>query len=163
MAQADSSLEGKILAGLLDETQAFRNFSDTLQTEQTTLIDGDIAALTALSTEKQNQVALLNRMADERLKRINALGFGSDVNGMESWIAQSTTAIQDAWRTLLEVAAAARQLNQANGALIQTRMQHNQQALGALLAAANQSKLYGPDGQAHPPASGGTRGIIGKA
>lgn len=163
MAQADSSFDSKMLSELLDEIQTFRKFSDTLLSEQKTLIDGDIAALTALSKEKQSQIELLNRAADVRLKRLTAQGFSSDIKGMETWLTQSTSAIQDTWRTLLEVAAAARELNQANGVLIQTRMQHNQQALGALMTAANQAKLYGPDGQAHSPATGGTRGIIGKA
>jgi flagellar biosynthesis protein FlgN len=47
----------------------------------------------------------------------------------------------------MELARRAHSLNQENGALIRTRMQHNQQALSVLLAAPDQAGLYGPDGQ----------------
>ena len=57
--------------------------------------------------------------------------------------------IAELWRQLLALAEKARELNQLNGNMIDTRLRNNQQALAILQAAANQSALYGPDGQTH--------------
>jgi flagellar biosynthesis/type III secretory pathway chaperone len=50
-------------------------------------------------------------------------------------------------KRLLELAKAAQQLNQSNGAMIQQRLVNNQKALAVLQATANHASLYGPDGQ----------------
>lgn len=164
MAQSDS-IATLLLAGLQAEEQAFHDFRTTLQAEQQALIAGDIAALTAISTSKLKQVEHLNRLAAQRLERIVTLGLTADRNGMEKWAAQAGTAATEAWRSMLATASEAHQANQINGTLIQNHLQHNQQAMSALLAASNQANLYGPDGQPKntPPGGGSSRGIIGKA
>lgn len=159
-----ASVDTLLLAGLQAETRALQEFKATLQAEQNALIGGDVAALTALSPSKLQQVENLNRLAAERLEHIAALGLSADRKGMEQWAAAAGTAADAAWRAMLAAAGAAHQANQMNGTLIQTRLQHNQQALTVLLAAANKANLYGPDGQPQGAAPGGqSRGIIGKA
>lgn len=105
-------------------------FVAVLRREQDALANGDIDALPPLIAEK---TALA-----ERLNRISA-----------SEAAQ--------YRDLVSSASA---LNEANGKLIALRLQHNQQALNVLMAAANATSTYGPDGQQQ--SSGGGR-ILGKA
>lgn len=164
MAQS-GSIDTLLLADLRAEEQAFRGFSITLHAEQQALIDGDIAALTAISASKLKQVELLNSLAAQRLERIASLGLTADRDGMEKWAAQAGIVAVEAWHAMLAVAGKAHQTNQINGTLIQNRLQSNKQMMSALLAASNQANLYGPDGQPQnsPPAGGGSRGIIGKA
>lgn len=105
-------------------------FVDILHREQDALVTGNIDALAPLIAEK---TALA-----ERLNRISA-----------------AEAAQ--YRDLVSAASA---LNEANGKLIALRLQHNQQALNVLLAAANTVATYGPDGQQQ---SGVGSRILGKA
>ncbi len=105
-------------------------FVDVLHREQDALASGDIDALASLIAEK---TALA-----EQLNRISA--------------SEATL-----YRELVSAAGA---LNEANGKLIALRLQHNQQALNVLLAAANTAATYGPDGQQQ---SGVGSRILGKA
>ena len=52
---------------------------------------------------------------------------------------------RDAWNSLMSLAGQAHEVNRANGELIQIRMQHNAQALEALLGSNASLALYGPD------------------
>ncbi len=110
--------------------ETLQRFVDILRREQDALAGGNIDALPPLIAEK---TALA-----ERLNRISA-----------------AEAAQ--YRDLVSEASA---LNEANGKLIALRLQHNQQALNVLLAAANTVATYGPDGQQH---SGVGSRILGKA
>lgn len=94
-----------------------RAFVDLLCREQTLLAEGDVDALPPLLAEKSVLTERLNGMSSERDEDFRKL------------------------------AAEARALNEANGKLIALRMQHNQQALTSLMAAADRSVTYGPDGQ----------------
>lgn len=166
MVQADS-VEPQLLAALQAETKVFQEFKATLQTEQVALVSGDVSSLTMLAQSKQAQVELLNRLATERLNRIAALGFPADRSGMETWAKIAGSAALEAWHSMLAIAGEAHQANKINGNLIQTRLQHNQQALAVLLSAGNGLHLYGPDGQPKntlPVGGSPPRGtVIGKA
>lgn len=102
--------------------EALRAFVDVLRREQALLTEGNIDALPPLTAEKTLLADRLNRMPPS-----------------------PEPAFQD-------LAAEARTLNETNGKLIALRMQHNQQALSILMAAADPAVTYGPDGQ--PRASG---------
>lgn len=110
--------------------EALQAFVEILRREQEALAAGDIDVLPPLIAEK---TALA-----ERLNRISA-----------------AEAAQ--YRDLVSAAST---LNEANGKLIALRLQHNQQALNVLLAAANTVATYGPDGQQQ---SGVGSRILGKA
>lgn len=153
------------LAQSLDaELTAFRDFVQVLQTEQEALVQGDIDRLIELARLKSEKVVLLSQLAEQRSRFIAAQGFDPAHGGMGQWLAQhnssQTARLSETWKQLLEQAETAKQLNQINGSLIETRLRHNQQALAVLQAAANQSNsLYGPDGQTH---SSGLGRQIGK-
>jgi flagellar biosynthesis/type III secretory pathway chaperone len=104
-------------------------------------------------------------MANARLDRIASLGLTANRDGVEAWAKTTGVAAVDIWRSLLEVASEAHHTNRINGTLIQTNLQHNQQALAVLLAVASKSNLYGPDGQPKNEIRGNnaSRGIIGRA
>lgn len=111
-------------------TEALQAFIDVLRREQALLTEGDIDSLAPLITEKTALADRLNQMP-----------------------ASETAALR-------ELAAAAKMLNETNGKLIALRLQHNQQALNVLLAAADSAATYGPDGQQQ---SGIGSRILGKA
>lgn len=105
-------------------------FVAVLRREQDALAAGDLEALAPLVAEKAALAERLNRIGSE------------------------------AAASCRELAGAARALNEANGKLIALHLQHNQQTLNVLLAAADTAATYGPDGQQQAPAGGR---MLGKA
>lgn len=123
-------------------------------------MDTDVETLTTLSREKLKLAEELNTLASHRLAALKASGLTADAAGMEAWLADKPAPSLQHWRVLVEKARAAQHLNQTNGKLLQTRLKHNQQALNALMIAADQAGTYGPDGQSRNtlPGSGRTIG-----
>lgn len=158
-------MNNPLLAHLEAETQAISQFHETLQAEQKALVGNDVAALTTISQTKQKQVDTLNRMASERLRHLAAMGFGANEDAVTQWLSVAGEHERKTWNDLLTIAREANICNQINGKLILQGMQHHQQALAVLLAAANQVSLYGADGQPQGmySGSGASRGIIGSA
>lgn len=155
-----------VLSVLITEIQVLQKFKSTLQTEQQSLVDGNVNALTELSQSKIDQVERLNKLAALRLQKLSSQGFSPDRNGMDLWAIRTGNAATQAWQSMLSVASEARQVNKINGDLIQSRLHTNRQALSALLSIADRASLYGPDGQRHgafQAGSGAGSGIIGKA
>lgn len=146
------------------ELGVFQDFVQILQTEQDDLIQGAVDKLIELARLKSEKVVLLSQLAERRNRFLAAQGCDPNHGGMEKWLRQhgaaETAEIAEAWKRLLEQAKVARHLNQTNGVMIETRLQHNQQALAALQAAANQSGLYGPDGQTHASGLGRPLGKV---
>jgi len=155
---ADTASDTRLGQLVGEELVALRAFVGILQKEQQALIDGDLERLTPLIDEKTSHAGRLGQLAEQRNQVLAAAALALDRAGMESWLAQQSAAAkasQGTWENLLTLTAEARALNESNGKLIATRLQHNQQTLSALLAAGNQATLYGPDG--HTQASGGGR------
>lgn len=133
-----------------------------LQQEQQALVAGNIDQLSPLLEQKTTLAGNLNRFAEQRQRLIRAAGLPNNRSGLETWLSKQTldTRTREDWNTLLTLSATAQAINETNGKLIATRIQHNQQALNVLLSAANQTALYGPDGQTK--SSGGGH-LFGKA
>ncbi len=110
--------------------EALQAFVDVLRREQDALATGDIETLAPLIAEKTALAEQVNRIPLSEAAR---------------------------FRDLVSEASA---LNEANGKLIALRLQHNQQALNVLMAAADTAATYGPDGQQQSAV--GSR-ILGKA
>jgi flagella synthesis protein FlgN len=159
------SASDRLTATLRAEAETLQLFQSLLDAEQQAILDSNIEALEKLTQSKLELIEHLNCHAAERQHHIIALGIHADRAGIQQWADTAGQSAKDAWAALLKAAEAAQQANQVNGALIQTHLQHNQQALSALLAAANQASLYGPDGQKKNAPNGTStgRGIIGKA
>lgn len=137
------------------EADAIARFVELLKLEQATLGQGDIEGLSVLIQQKSEVAAELGSLAEQRNASLAAHGLGTDLTGIEAWFEShpSDTRIRSAWARILPLAREARELNRVNGELIQIRMQHNAQALEALLGASRQLNLYGPDGQTTPHSS----------
>lgn len=142
----------RFLDNLKAEVDAFQGFCDILQTEQESLTQGHIDNLIALAKLKSEKVLLLTQLATERNRYLQSQSLPPNQKGMEmlAHSDRSTFASDDIvkiWHQLIEFAQTAEQLNLSNGIMIETKLQHNQQALAILQAAANQASLYGPDGK----------------
>jgi len=110
----------------------------------------DTEALIALAQSKSEQVLVLSRLSDSRRAFLRSAGFSPDRLGMSEWLIAHGGAegsrLSGLWCRLLDRAVRAQQLNESNGALIESRLRFNQAALASLQAAARQMMSYGPDG-----------------
>ena len=140
-----------LVKNLEAELQAFQDFIQVLQTEQDALVQGNVDPLLELAQIKSEKVVLLSQLAESRTRFLSARGYDQEHGGMAKWLQQprdgGNPQIVELWQQLLTLAENARQLNQINGSMIDTRLRNNQQALAILQAAAKQNALYGPDGQ----------------
>jgi flagella synthesis protein FlgN len=147
------------VAGLRAEFQAFRTFHELLESEQAALTGGDVNSLVGIAQRKATQVALLGQMAETRNRQLRAATGMTDQLGLDAWQEkydpQGRSGALRVWQELLDLARSAKRLNEQNGALINLKLQHNQQALAVLRGAAAQTtNLYGPDGHAYSSAPG---------
>ncbi len=134
---------------LNEEINRLREFISLLQREQDLLKQGDTESLLPLIETKTSLANSLAAFAQARAGQLNRLGLDIGRAGMEAWLAHNDQGgkLREAWQTLLDLAAQARNLNITNGKLIGLYMQHNQQAFNALMSATNRAMTYGPDGQ----------------
>jgi len=139
---------------LCEERSQLRDFVSALKREQEVLIAGEIDRLTPVLEEKSRLAADLGKLLDRRNQILASAGVKTDKFGMEAWLAGQPPAIRADWESLLALSREARLQNEINGNLIQTRMEHNQQALSVLQVASKQTLLYGPDGQSLPGSGG---------
>lgn len=139
---------GEIAGLLAQELQTLESFVTLLRNEQALLSSGANEGLTALADDKSRSAIDLGRLANLRDQALARLHLPPGRAGMDAWtLTDVGSTSQRAWDRLLALAAQARALNEANGKLIALHLQHNRQALAILMAAANQTATYGPDGQ----------------
>lgn len=146
MSDAISSLPDLLAteAGLME------SFVTLLHQEQDAIKSGDTQAMEHITPDKMALVDRLNRQGESRNHFLTACGLQHDRAGIDAWLASNPKEIRVAsmWGKLKELVMEARELNLLNGKLIAMRLQHNQQALSALLSTSSpQSNLYGPNGQ----------------
>ena len=151
----------ELAAALGAERDAFVKFLELLRNEEAALAEGRIDDLPAIAQAKTETFIALSRLAECRDALLARLGVGGEAKAVDAWLERNASqpeaeGARTAWRQLLEAARQAKSLNEANGAMIEVKMQHNQQALAVLRAAARQMTLYGPDGQ-HLAVGGGRR------
>jgi flagellar biosynthesis protein FlgN len=140
---------GTIANLLSQEVQTLRSFIALLSDEQRLLVSGSAEGLTALAEEKTRTATTLGRLAASRDQELAHLHFPAGRAGMDAWILTNEGSPRKGdWDQLLHLAAKSRSLNDENGKLITLHLRHNQQALSVLMAAADQTSTYGPDG--HP-------------
>ncbi len=138
-------------ATLIAENAALRTFIEVLRNEQQALLKGETDHL-ALFTEPKARLALdLSRLGLQRQQCLRDHGMTGDRAGMELWLNQQRHPVRDSrehvqWQQLLQMAAAANQLNTHNGLLIAARLNTTQRALNTLFSAARIPAAYAPDG-----------------
>jgi flagella synthesis protein FlgN len=143
------------IAGLQAEVATFGELCQVLESEQSCLLRSDADALLGLTELKSRQVERLGTLAGARTRYLHSLRLPADHAGMarllESEHGRATRELGEAWRKLVALAEQARALNETNGGLIATRLNHNRAALDALVSAARTLSTYGPDGHTDLP------------
>jgi flagella synthesis protein FlgN len=143
---------------LSEELRSLDLFIALLHKEQALLASGTSDGLTALADEKSSAAIELGRLAAARDHELTRLHLPPGRAGMDAWtLTDAGSASQRNWDRLLVRAAEARAINEANGLSIALHLKHNQQALSVLMAAADRTATYGPDGQ--PQAGVGGRSL----
>jgi len=147
MYQIQDSSE--FITALMDEKKTVQVFIETLKKEEEALIQGEIDNIDSLASDKTRLVEKLMSLGEQRSQFLLSQGLTTDSAGMNKWLAMNPdSTLQTLWGELLELAKTAKQINQANGLVISSQLQHNQRAFSALQSAAGNISLYGPKGQA---------------
>lgn len=145
-------------SGLAQELDTARQLMSLLKQEQNQLVDANIEGLSALVEQKS---ALINRMSELAMARLNALaeaGFAAEEASMQKWLTSPSskpgnqTATKKIWEELLTLIRSAKEMNRTNGLLIGTHMSRNQMTL-QVLQGNEGGQVYGPDGQTSVQAS----------
>jgi flagellar biosynthesis protein FlgN len=129
------------------ETAALRSFISLLEQESKLLVADNVDQLLLLAEEKSAYAANLSEIGNQRESAFSQLGVQTNAPAISERLQNQPESLRRAWQSLIELAREARELNSLNGKLINTRLQHNQQALNVLLDAAAPVNTYGPDGQ----------------
>lgn len=132
---------------LAKEHALLQRFVELLEEEQKALVEGVNDALPALADRKTLMSNELLACEQERARHQVRAGVGADKASIAAWLSQSAPDAAVEWTAFLELVARAKELNDLNGRLIGERMSNNQQAIHALMAAANRTATYGPKGQ----------------
>ena len=138
----------KFVADLHLEREAVKVFNTILQKEQHALIQGDIENLDFYVSDKIYIVEQLTNYDQQRKNYLVSQGFSPNSEGMDGLLAVEgiDTETKTIWAELLQLANMAQELNQINGTIITTRMQHSQRALTALQYAAGNVSMYASNG-----------------
>ena len=132
-----------------NERSTVQEFVNLLKKEESALIHGQIDDLDLLASDKVHLAEKLECLVKQRIQYLSFLGYSPDKTGMKLWLSkQADTAVQATWNELIELARIAQQINQTNGKVISTQLQHSQRTYIALQGAAGNISLYGPRGQA---------------
>ena len=143
------------------ERDALKAFVSLLETEQRTLLGGDVEQLVSLADSKIQAAQGLSNMASMRRNELLARGAKIETGGIADWLQTHAADSLPVWLDIQQLVEQAQHLNRTNGVLIQANLRHNQQALTALQNAAHSANsLYGPDGQPHLPTSGRILGSV---
>lgn len=151
-------MHGALVNAISAETAALQVFIAILEEEQKLLISANADAIVPLLDRKTALIAELGAAGQNREAALLALGVSNTREAFDLYFASASPELQTHWQQLMAMAQAANQLNSTNGTLINTRLQHNQQALAILMNAAgvgSEVPTYGPDG--HQKHGSGTR------
>lgn len=137
---------------LAAETEALQRFVQILQSEQEALTQGDIDKLVEYARLKSEQVVRLSQLGANRQRILKQYGLGSAQNDISQVIRREDPdgrrCLEQHWDNLLDLAKHAQDTNRLNGAMIESQLKRNQQALAILQESAKQTSLYGKDGHA---------------
>jgi flagella synthesis protein FlgN len=145
------------LGGLMSaESSALNELSMLLDREHRYLEANDIVSLEAATRERQQCVARIFRVDEERRALCSDRGYPLDLKGLEQllrWCDPKGT-LGAGWAECFAAAAKCRQLNDRNGALVAARLTHVQARLGTLIESCREAVTYGPRGAYSQPSSG---------
>ena len=148
-----------LLACLEKEARLMGTFLQILQDEAQVLEDGATETQLAETTARKNTTSdELITVASERNALLTELGFEPDGPGLSDAAAQHPE-LASARQALLDITAKARELNEANGRIIEVFLDHNQRTLDTLRRLAGVGDIYDASGRKRPGSKGSSRNI----
>lgn len=145
--QAAGDVPAQLQRSLQHELELIQKFVLVLQAEaQILTIPNDSEALNA-STEQKNQlIEQLTHTAQTRASLLKQLGYGADQSGLVA-TAASHPMLQTVCDDLINATRQANDLNISNGTIINTYLEHNQQAIDTLRHLVSSDSLYDASGR----------------
>ncbi len=144
-----------LLAALKEEQASLQSFVELLRQEQKMLTEGSIDGLLELAEKKSNHALKIYKVAEARHRLLQGLVSELTAQNIQNWLEKNSRESLGLWQSIRILGDQAQELNRINGELIQAKLRHNQQLLGALSRAVNQASLYGPNGQTSFPGGSG--------
>jgi flagella synthesis protein FlgN len=135
---------------LAEESDALARLDELLREEHEVLGKNDVTALERTSCARQDQVASLMRVEEQRRSLCRMHGLTPDPAGLRQLIAlcDPTGSLAARLRKCAERAARCRELNDRNGVLVAARLKRVAGMLGILTGRGDPAPTYGPQGGA---------------
>jgi len=133
---------------LAEEIDLLTRMESQLQLEHRMLVDNDVDGLEAAGKVRQDCVGKLLRLEDERRSLCRALGWPTDLAGIEKVIlwCDPQRSLLPALQECVARATRCREQNDHNGVLVGARLKRVAGMLGMLNANGREAQLYGPSG-----------------
>lgn len=140
------NLGDKLLQCVQAQSDLLDEFIQTLEAESAALLDNPTnLALAELTVRKNDYAQRLAQLDQDRVGILNELEQSDDAAGIDA-VCAVYPQLRTTFDALFERAGRAGRLNQENGQILQTYMEHNQRALDTLHALLNQD-LYDARGR----------------
>jgi flagellar biosynthesis/type III secretory pathway chaperone len=133
---------------IAEESTGLAQLSELLEREHGLLAAGDVTGLTAAINERQRCVGRIARIDEERRAICRTLKYSLDAKGLEAllrWCDPQGT-LSSRWAECAAAATRCRVLNDRNGAMVTSQLQHVRARLGALLQNTRETLTYGRNG-----------------
>lgn len=138
----------KMATLIAEESTGLAQLIELLEHEHDLLVAGDAVALGVAINERQRCVGRLTRVDEERQAMCRARNLSLDATGLESllrWCDPAGT-LSAHWAECAAAATRCRMLNDRNGALVGTQLQHVRARLGTLIQSSRETLTYRPNG-----------------
>jgi len=146
-------------ACLEKEASLMREFLLILQDEAKVLEEGATEDALAGTTARKNSAAdTLTEIAAQRNALLQALGFDADAPGLAAAV-DANPSLSSSSQAMLDIAAQARALNEANGRIIDVFLDHNQRTLDTLRSLVGGGDIYDASGRKRAGGKGSSRNI----
>jgi flagellar biosynthesis/type III secretory pathway chaperone len=133
---------------ITEESTGLVQLTGLLDHEHGLLAAGDVVSLGAAINERQRCVGRIARVDEERRALCRTLNFTLDAKGLESllrWCDPAGT-LSARWSECAAAATRCRMLNDRNGAMVSTQLQHVRVRLGTLIQNGRETLTYRRDG-----------------
>lgn len=133
---------------LESELTQYRDLIRILEHEQASLVAAQMDALPEITRQKNDAVLQLTMTAQLRHAALQRQGYGEGEAAMKRWFdrCDATDSLHALWRSVLDCARQAKQLNKTNGLLLNRHAAMTAAALNVLRDASG-TDLYDPSGQ----------------
>ena len=133
---------------ITEESGGLMQLGELLEHEHGLLAAGDVVNLEAAINERQRCVGRISRVDDERRDMCRALNLSLDAQGLEQLLrwCDPQGVLATRWAEVAAAATRCKVLNDRNGALVSTQLQHVRARLGTLLQSTRETLTYRRNG-----------------